>query len=604
MSTVTMREVILNNFISLPIRKQLLILIFILMLPVIILMVRSEVDQRNDDIAAALASTRELANAVANEKVQLVAGSQQLALALSQLPEVQNPDSKKLTPLLARILRLNPQYVNILVTNRNGLVWASALPMKKSLSMADRHFFKKAKVTQKFSSGEFVVGKLSKKPMMTFAHPLNDRNGIFNGVISVSFDLEYFRRLPPLMQFPSGTSILLLDHQGVILARTLENSRFAGTRFSPQIFRKMISLPDGSSFRSIGVDNVERFSSHRKLWLQEEPRPYMYVRVGIPVAAVVREADMELARTSAIAVIVIAAAYFMTWITGKCSIADRVDALEAACRRVADGDLKARVSDAVSGGDLGRLARMFDVMADQLAKREEALLTLQDMLQGLNDRLQTGCEEERRNIAREIHDVMGQSLTALKLDISWLVQQVATTCPDVVKRYEEIVSLIDSLIAEVQTITAQLSPPLLDIGLAAAIEWHCSEFERRSGITCHMMVDETCSASREEETMLFRILQEALSNVLRHSGASEVSVSLCARQNSLILEVADNGKGITEEAGNSPAAFGLLGMNERARMYEAILSITGAPGKGTIVRTELPLNGRKGESHEKNPCSG
>lgn len=586
-----------TRFASMPIRRQLLVIILLLMLPIVTFVAYIGIQLRRDAIKAATAATGEMADSIAAEVRQLVAGSQQLASALSQLHDVQHPDPASLRPLLARILRLNPQYVNIAITDHNANIWVSGHPVLDLYSVSDRRYFKKTASTGNFSSGEYVVGRITGKPTFGLGYPLFNAQGNFNGIISITLDLNNLTRLSAQDNFPAKTSIVLLDHQGTILSRTLNNEAYRGKRFKKELFERIENLDDRSTFRAHGIDGIERFSSHRKLRLEGETKPYLYIRAGISVEDALIKSNRILLISSAVSVIAIGAAFVFAWLLGKRSVVDCVNALEVASRRVAEGDLQVRVADTVSGGELGRLAKTFDFMAQRLAQREqdmnqarEALLASRNMLQQLNHRLETARELERKHLAREIHDVMGQSLTALILNVTWMIEHSALQTADSLDRATEILNLIDTLTNVVHSITAELSPPLLEQGLAAAIEWHAREFERRSGISCVTMLDERSSLllNNEVETLLFRIVQEALTNVVRHAGASEISISLCTAPGAVILEVADNGTGIVEESISSPIAFGLLGMRQRAQMCGATFTILGAPGRGTIVKLEVP----------------
>ncbi|HBG05733.1 MAG: hypothetical protein A2075_06090 [Geobacteraceae bacterium GWC2_58_44] len=216
----------------------------------------------------------------------------------------------------------------------------------------------------------------------------------------------------------------------------------------------------------------------------------------------------------------------------------------------------------------------------------------------LSEHLDRVREEERLAISREVHDGIGQSLTALQLDLSWMERRFAPEQLELAARLQEMHAGLDQLIEQVQHITAELRPPLLDnLGLAAAIEWQAGEFGRRSGIDCHLMLNEGIEVSSQQAaTNLMRIFQEALTNIIRHARCSEVCISLCERADSIILEISDDGCGITAEAIDSTTAYGIMGMRERARLCRGGLSIKGEPGQGTTVTLEIPLNAVKEES--------
>jgi signal transduction histidine kinase len=150
---------------------------------------------------------------------------------------------------------------------------------------------------------------------------------------------------------------------------------------------------------------------------------------------------------------------------------------------------------------------------------------------------------------------------------------------------------IDLLIGTVQRIAADLRPPLLDnLGLAAAIGWQVNEFTRRSGIECLTMLNEDADPSDPQTaTTIVRIVQEALTNVIRHSEATEVCISLCRNDDGLLLEISDNGRGVSEQEIAARDSYGLIGMQERARICHGVLTVTGSPGCGTRLRLTIPI---------------
>ncbi len=226
---------------------------------------------------------------------------------------------------------------------------------------------------------------------------------------------------------------------------------------------------------------------------------------------------------------------------------------------------------------------------------EERLIDLSKKLRALGDHLQKVQERERLAMARDIHDEIGQNITVLKLDLEWIERKIPADFSELHERVNEMRVSIDQLTARVQRIAADLRPPLLDnMGLCAAIEWYAAEFSKRSGLECYVMLNEDIDPlDQYTATTVMRIVQEGLTNVVRHSGATEVSVSLCKRGMTLILEISDNGCGISPEQIASPEAYGLMGMQERARICRGEIEISGMPGSGTIVKLTVPLD--KGE---------
>jgi PAS domain S-box-containing protein len=230
-------------------------------------------------------------------------------------------------------------------------------------------------------------------------------------------------------------------------------------------------------------------------------------------------------------------------------------------------------------------------------RAEEKLRRSHEQLRALSAHLQWVREEERTRIAREIHDELGQSLTGLKMDISWLEKQLAKAKPDGFKhmseRIDSVLSLIDKTIQTVREISAELRPAILDLGVTPAIEWQAQEFQKRTGIRCNFSADvDQVDIDRDHATAMFRILQETLTNIVRHAKATEVDIALKVNDGFLMLKVKDNGRGITEAESYDLKSLGLLGMRERALIVGGRIEIEGTPEQGTSVRIFIPLRSR------------
>jgi PAS domain S-box-containing protein len=224
------------------------------------------------------------------------------------------------------------------------------------------------------------------------------------------------------------------------------------------------------------------------------------------------------------------------------------------------------------------------------AKRaEEQLRASRTALRSLATRQQDIRESERSRIAREIHDSLGQALTALKLQLVAAQDAAATEAPELSTRFAETALMVDDLVKSVRRIATELRPPILDqLGLPAAVEWLAQDFFRRTGIRCHTSILPTDGAiTNELATALFRIVQEALTNVLRHAGATRVNIELGAKSGCVMLEINDDGTGITE-AGMGPGSLGILGMRERAAALGGVLEVAPRSNGGTRVAAWFP----------------
>ena len=217
-------------------------------------------------------------------------------------------------------------------------------------------------------------------------------------------------------------------------------------------------------------------------------------------------------------------------------------------------------------------------------------------------RVEAAREEERTRIARELHDELGSTLTRVRWEIEALDREVSAASPAVHDRFSETTRLVDSTIESVRRIAAELRPTILDdLGLVAALESQVQQFMRATGITCRLDVlldDGAQGPTREQATALFRIVQEALTNVSRHARATRVNIVLERRDEDLVLEVRDNGVGIDAEAVAKPQALGLLGMRERAALVNGQVEISGPPGKGTVLIVRIPARNSHGEDSD------
>lgn len=225
---------------------------------------------------------------------------------------------------------------------------------------------------------------------------------------------------------------------------------------------------------------------------------------------------------------------------------------------------------------------------------EAELAASQTALRALAARLQAAREDTRRHIARRLHDDLGHAFTDLKLDLAWLDRRLAerklTKRTAARRKIAEMSQRVEADLNIARTLSTELRPAVLDtLGLAAALEWAAQQFENRTHITCLLdLPAEPPPLSADRAAALYRAFQEILSNVARHSGATTLHVQLSVAFRQLLLEVFDNGRGITAQQRDDPHALGLLGLRERALEFGGSVEISGVPGKGTRVRISIP----------------
>ena len=212
-------------------------------------------------------------------------------------------------------------------------------------------------------------------------------------------------------------------------------------------------------------------------------------------------------------------------------------------------------------------------------------------MQIFSEKLQSAREEEQKQIARELHDELGGALTGIKYDLLWLGKHTAMKSI-VKKRYQAIRAMVDTTTKTVQRISSGLRPKILDtVGLAAAVEWHTREFTKRTSIEVKLIqTDKLPSLDDAMTTGVYRIIQEALTNVARHSEATRAEVTMRLNNGELQVEIADNGKGIDQAMIVHPESLGIMSMQERARMLGGKIVITSNPGKGTCIVLSAPIH--------------
>lgn len=254
------------------------------------------------------------------------------------------------------------------------------------------------------------------------------------------------------------------------------------------------------------------------------------------------------------------------------------------------------ISDYLPKDDLHNLARVIGSALEVFkakaaaAKAASELAASEQRLAEFAQHLQTAIENERASIAREIHDDIGGSLAAVRLDLAWIARHSQTA--DMREHVDTANDMLQHAIGASQRIMMNLRPAILDQGLYPAIQWLAEGFQRRSGVKTSLASNRPgMQTSKSIQLTAYRTAQEALTNISKYAQCSEVKIDLSDAEGVLTLEISDNGKGISEEALNNPAAFGIRGLKERAKVAGGWLDLSTRPGHGTTVILTIPLDG-------------
>ncbi len=376
----------MGRFLSLPIRRYMVILIVLMTVAPLGIIIYSAARQQNDALCQARRQAAKVADQICSDQNVLLSGTEQLLATLSNISSVQRRDAKAVNTLLAKLIKKSPRYTNIFMADDAGRLWASALPLHGIVNVSDRRFFRNAVASGRFSSGEYTIGRVLKRPALSFGYPIKDASGKSRDIAAVAFTLGKYIEKHDEKAFPVQSSVILTDHKGTIF-QSQDSPQLIGKQDRPEIFRHMSAGPDNGTFEAAGNNGERRIYAYRKLRVDGEQEPYMYVRVGIPVGSVINATRSNLKLNTALLSAVMLLTLGLAAYIGKRGIMDKIVTLRDATQKVARGDLGVRVADHVSGGELGELALAFDRMAERLAgdtaerkQAEEAILRLNEDL--------------------------------------------------------------------------------------------------------------------------------------------------------------------------------------------------------------------------------
>ena len=379
------------------------------------LIVFSLFQQRNQDIKAAKQLAEQLAENAGYQQNMLLSGVEQLLSTLPQIPAVQQHDVKAVNTLLAGISKNNPQYSNICIHDSNGLQWAASLPVNHPVDVANRRYFRNLMATGQFSSGEYVIGRAHFIPVIHFAYPVKNASGKITDVAIAVISLDWFNQFTKSKTFPANTSLLVTDHKGTTLYNVTVPD-FIGKQDREDLFRQMSVGPDKGNFEATSNGGTRRYYAYQKLRLSSEQTPYMYVRAGIPVEAVLGKTHSKLLFDVGFMLSLLLLETGFAYYISKVGIVNKIDYLRDAMGKVAHGNLDMHVSNFVNGAELEELGKSFDTMterlADDISKRkrvEQSLVEKTQLLADINNNLEQKINQAVNELRQKDHLLIQQS---------------------------------------------------------------------------------------------------------------------------------------------------------------------------------------------------
>lgn len=577
-------------------RGRLLFLICLATLPAILFTFLVADNER----AAALARTERdalhLAGLASREHAHQIQGARELLSWLGaklsrdglQSPFVTDPG------FLQALLSGHPQLANIGILFPDGRVLASAYPLVSYRSWKDNPAYRAALGSHDVVAGTYLISPIFERPTLNHAYAVRDARGDVIAVLFNGLDLEWLSGMARQSDLPDAFSLLIADLDGRVLAS-------AGLRGDSD-------AAGAGELRIPGISELARTRRGRMLdigggilrYFVAEPLQGvsgLFVAVGLPYERVLREANLAFYRTLAALGVLTLFTIAAVFVAAELGILRGVRSLAHAAQRFGTGDLHARARVPRGHTEFAFLAASFNTMADSLELRHREAIETQAELRALASRLHMVREAEAARISRELHDEIGQVLTSLKIDLSRLQACCPTgpeglPCAEALSQHVAAASRqIDAAVGFVRRISSELRPGVLDkLGLTAALQWQAHEIEARTELVVQVEADGVDAVLDELLSVtLFRIAQEALTNVVRHARARVVEISLTATEHEAVLTVSDDGMGIPVAAADSSDALGIIGMRERAMLVNGRLSIRGVPGKGTTVSVAVPL---------------
>jgi signal transduction histidine kinase len=592
----------ISHFASL--KTRLYILVLITALPGWALGIYNASEQKRDAVRAIHQNALRTARLAAVQEARVLGEAQQLLMTMADFFLESRGDPIKFCSFVHRALNRTVGYANFGAVQPDGKLICSAHPVPNGPDLAQRHWFVRAKEFLDFAIGEYHLGYDQEAPVLFLAQPvLDQKEQQLVAVLFAALDLDGLDRMvvDVLTDQPQGATIIQIDQEGDSLSYDPVNAKWSQhAAVDADIVKAVLSRKFGF-LEAASIDGTPRIYAFSPLAGPLKKNQIILV-TSIPSKIAFAAANRALARSLSLLGVATLLALLFVWKGSEVFILRQVRAMTAASRRLAGGDLTARIGPVEGGDELSQLARAFDEMAAALENLHEVeqqaaekIRQSREQLRHLANHLQKVREEERTRIARELHDQFGQTLTVLKMDLAWLAKHLPGPNPSLQTKLDAMGSVIDTTLQVLHRVCTELRPVILDdFGLAAAIQWQTEDFQSRTGIACSVILDtEADKLTQDESTALFRIFQETLTNTLRHAAATEIGVHLWEEENQLMLEIADNGKGIADTEISSPMSLGLIGMRERVYGINGSIQLSGIQDKGTRVTVAIPLNGKR-----------
>ncbi len=563
----------------------------------------------DNERAAALARMEEDAHHIVSlisreHFYQMVGGKSLLRWLADRLAEEQDDTiAAKDSALLPALLAGYPQLANIAILTPDGNVIGSAYPLPAPLNMHDYAAIQRALTSREIETGAYVIGPIVKRPILHLSYAVRNAQGAVRRIVFVAIDLEWLGHLTAQVELPTAHILAIADRDGRVLASSAKPAEAT--------FPLGAQIPELAEGRRQGQDMIKTMIGGKVQTFAIAPMegfPGVVIASGLPYDQIARNANRVFYRLVGLLSLLTLCTVFSVMLFEEVALIRYWRALSRGLRRFGQGDFSARIGVPLGKGELQEMARTFNAMAEALTARHRELREAHDRLDMLTRHLQIARESEALRIARDLHDEAGQVLTSLKIDLAGLQRKCAqcartgSASGTVEAETAAMSTKIDNMVGFIRRISSELRPPVLDkMGLPAAIERLAREVESNS--TLAVEVDIAGMGEPVDwlvSTALYRIAQEALTNVARHAQASLVRIDLHREMENIVLVIHDNGKGI-DTRDSRRETLGIIGMRERAHLVGGTFSIDGSSDNGTSIAVRIPCKADREASHE-NPA--
>lgn len=532
--------------------------------------------------------------------------AQAVALTLATSDSLARLDFATFHRQASALLQTTGVGINVVLSNESGQQIVNTLrPFGEPLSLhGNIDEVHRVFTSRKPSFSDIYISPVTGKPEMAIVVPVL-ANGRIVYVLSIAIASQQFNRILLNQRLPPDWLTAVFDRTGTLAGRTHEADKFVGKKGSPEIIRRILLAPEGA-FEAISKEGIPVIAHYSR-----SPLSQWSVSIGITRHSLERGLMRTVYLLGLGIAVLFSVGIALAWFVGG-RISRSVRALTApaialeAGKTLTVSQVYFREADDVAKA-MARTAQLLLTRTqalhkshENLERSEDALLRSRTRLRKLAEHQEMIKENERKRIARDIHDDLGQNLMVLRIDMSMMA---ARTNLDAVskKQVDSMLKQTDITIKAVKAIMNDLRPSVLNLGLHAAVEWQAQEFERRSGIVCEYSYDNDQSIIDDKHaTALFRIVQESLTNIVRHAKASLVQINMQCRDGQLFVTVADNGIGLSTDCSKMENSLGLVGIEERMNALGGTFSITNNPGPGIVITVSIPLVIASSEETEEN----